>query len=170
VTVTGEDGTAIAHGCSRGQHPWPPAPSDNSPGNPRDGDPPGPDRQQAAQLAELLRQLNVTLTPISRGTCDHRNSEDRYTPSRKLKHLVRARTARCPAPGCGAQSYFCDQDHTVPYPAGPTDECNLSPPCRRHHRCKQAPGWKLEQPEPGLMKWRTPSGRVYTTRPTVYDT
>jgi hypothetical protein len=111
-----------------------------------------------------------TLTPIARGTCDHRNSEDRYTPSRKLKHLVRARTARCPALGCGAQSYFCDQDHTVPYPAGPADECNLSPPCRRHHRCKQAPGWKLEQPEPGLMKWRTPSGRVYTTRPTVYDT
>jgi Domain of unknown function (DUF222) len=170
VTVTGPDGTAIAHGCSRGQHPWSPAPRDNSPGNPRDGDPPGPDQQQAAQLADLLRQLNVTLTPIARGTCDHRNSEDRYTPSRKLKHLVRARTARCPAPGCGAQSYFCDQDHTVPYPAGPTDECNLSPPCRRHHRCKQAPGWKLEQPEPGLMCWTTPSGRTYTTRPTVYDT
>jgi hypothetical protein len=91
VTVTGPDGTAIAHGCSRGQHPWSPEPRDNSPGNPRDGDPPGPDQQQAAQLADLLRQLNVTLTPIARGTCD-------------------------------------------------------------------------------LMCWTGPSGRTYTTRPTVYDT
>jgi Domain of unknown function (DUF222) len=157
VTVTGEDGTAIAHGCARGQHRWTPAPSATDP------------EQQATQLAEFLRQLNVTLTPIAKGTCDHRNREDRYTPSRRLKHLVRARTARCPARGCNAQSYFCDQDHTMPYPAGPTDECNLSPPCRRHHRCKQAPGWRLEQPEPGVMRWTTPAGRVYTTTPTTYD-
>jgi hypothetical protein len=53
---------------------------------------------------------------------------------------------------------------------GPADECNLGPPCRRHHRVKQAPGWKLEQPEPGVVRWTTPSGRSYTTRPTVYET
>jgi hypothetical protein len=29
-----------------------------------------------------------------------------------------------------------------------------------------APGWRLEQPEPGVMRWTTPSGRHYTTRPT----
>jgi hypothetical protein len=116
-----------------------------------------------------LRRLNVTLTPIARGSCDHRSAEDRYRPSRKLAHLVRARTAICPAPGCGAQAIHCDLDHTTAYPAGPTDECNLAPPCRRHHRCKQAPGWKLEQPQPGIMRWTLPSGRVYITTPTVYD-
>jgi hypothetical protein len=57
----------------------------------------------------------------------------------------------------------------VPYPAGATDECNLSPPCSRHHHAKHAPGWKLEQPEPGVMRWTLPSGRVHTTRPTRYD-
>jgi hypothetical protein len=30
-------------------------------------------------------------------------------------------------------------------------------------------GWKLEQPEPGVMRWTTPAGRHYTTRPTVYE-
>ncbi len=164
VTVTGPDGTAIAHGCARGQHPWAPG-SDPGPGGARDGPGPG----QAAQLAGLLRRLNVTFRPIARGTCDHKHQEDRYTPSRKLKHLVRARTATCSAPGCGAQAYHCDLDHTRAYPAGITCECGLGPACRRHHRCKQAPGWALDQPEPGIMCWTTPSGRTYTTTPTVYE-
>ena len=110
-------------------------------------------------------RLNITVTPIAKGSCDHRNAEDRYVPSRKLGHLIRARTATCPAPGCGAHAYHNDLDHTVAYPGGPTDECNIAPPCRRHHRVKQAPGWKLEQPEPGVMRWTTPAGRSYTTRP-----
>jgi len=120
-------------------------------------------------LAQLLRRLNVIIAPIATGECDHRNREDRYTPSRKLKHLVRARNARCTARGCDAQAYHCDLDHTVAYPDGITCECDLSPGCRRHHRCKQAPGWRLEQPEPGVLRWTTPSGRSYTTTPTVYD-
>jgi len=50
-----------------------------------------------------------------------------------------------------------------------TCECGLGPKCRRHHRCKQARGWRLEQPAPGVFRWTTPSGRSYTTTPTVYD-
>jgi hypothetical protein len=180
VTITGPDDTAIAHGCARGQHPWTPEPRQNSPGGrdgptgngtptPQPGDPPGPDQHQAAQLNELLRRLNITVRPIAKGTCDHKHQEDRYTPSRALKHLIRARTASCSAPGCGAQAINCDLDHTRAYPAGITCECDLAPACRRHHKCKQAPGWRLQQPEPGLMRWTTPAGRTYTTRPTIYD-
>jgi len=162
VTLLGPDGTAVAHGCARGAHPWTPGP-----GGARNRD--GPDASQAAALADFLRKLNVTFPPIAKGTCDHRNAEHRYRPSRQLGHLARARTATCPAPGCGAQAYHNDLDHTVAYPAGRTCECNIGPPCRRHHRCKQAPGWTLEQPEPGVFRWTTPSGRAYTTRPTVYE-
>jgi len=169
ITLLAPDGTAAAHGCARGQHPWipppPPAPPDTSQPAARAG----PDPGQAAALADLLRRLNVTFTPIAKGSCDHRNAEDRYRPSRKLGHLVRARTATCPAPGCGAQAQHNDLDHTVAYPAGRTDECNFGPPCRHHHHVKQAPGWKLEQHEPGVFRWTTPSGRVYTTRPTIYE-
>ena len=162
VTLLAPDGTAAAHGCARGPHPWIPPPIT---GTSRAG----PDALQAVALAELLRRLNVTLTPIAKGSCDHASREDRYTPSRKLKDLIRARTARCTAPGCGAQAVHCDLDHTLPYPAGITCQCDLAPACRRHHRCKQAPGWQLIQPQPGVMRWTTPSGRSYTTRPTVYD-
>jgi hypothetical protein len=156
VTVIGKDGEAIAHGCASGQHPWTPATT----AGPAD---------QRAQLAGLLRQLDITLAPIAKGECDHRHQEDRYRPSRKLQHLVRARTTTCPAPGCGAQSIHNEIDHTIPWPAGTTDECDLSPPCSRHHHAKHAPGWKLQQPEPGVMRWTLPSGRVRTTRPTRYD-
>ena len=137
-TLLGPDGTAVAHGCARGSHPWIPPPGDSQ----RNRD--GPDARQAAALATLLRDLNVTFTPIAKGSCDHASAEDRYTPSRKLKHLVRARTATCPAPGCGAHAYHNDLDHTLAYPAGITCQCDLAPPCRRHHRVKQAPGWKLD--------------------------
>ena len=29
-------------------------------------------------------------------------------------------------------------------------------------------GWWLEQPEPGVLIWRTTAGRTYTTTPTQY--
>ena len=29
--------------------------------------------------------------------------------------------------------------------------CSHSPFCRHHHRAKQAEGWRLEQPEPGVL-------------------
>jgi hypothetical protein len=44
----------------------------------------------------------------------------------------------------------------------------LAPLCRHHHRCKQAERWRLEQPEPGVLVWRTPAGRTYATIPTEY--
>ncbi|MHB1433296.1 MAG: HNH endonuclease, partial [Streptosporangiaceae bacterium] len=63
----------------------------------------------------------------------------------------------------------CDDDHTVPFEdGGRTCECNLAPLCRRHHQAKQAVGWHLDQPQPGVLVWTMPSGRTYTTRPTRY--
>ncbi len=158
-TVTGSGGAALEHACAPGSHPWHP------PQSGRDG-PAGP---RSEQLDELLLRLNATPEPIAEGTCDHSHRENRYIPSRKLKHLIRARTARCSAPGCGAQAITSEIDHTVPYPAGASCECNLGPACQRHHHAKHAPGWKLQQTEPGVMRWTTPSGRAYTTRPTQYE-
>jgi hypothetical protein len=128
---------------------------------------PGP-AEQAAQLTALLRRLRVQLAPIAKGHCDHRHYSERYVISRKVKDLIKARTATCPAPGCRRPAAEADADHTVAWPAGPSCECNLGTPCRYHHRCKQAPGWRLDQPQPGVMRWRNPSGRTYTTYPTKY--
>ena len=138
VTALNSDGTAAAHGCATGRHPPP-------------------------DLA------GITLVPVARGPCDHAHAEIGYHPSRKLAHLIRARSARCTAPGCARPAARCDLDHTHPWDqGGRTCECNLAPLCRRHHRCKQAEGWGLEQPEPGVLVWRTPSGRTYASSPTEY--
>ena len=121
-------------------------------------------------LRGLLDFLNIkTITPVIRGPCQHAQAEHRYRPSRKLRHLIKARNATCTATGCGRRAASCDLDHTGPHhQGGRTCECNLAPLCRHHHRCKQAEGWWLEQPEPGVLVWHTPAGRTYTTTPTQY--
>jgi Domain of unknown function (DUF222) len=168
MTAIGPDGTAVAHGCSPGQHPWSPAPPDPEASPPPPPLRDGPYARKAEQFFEFVRALHLRFEPIAKGTCDHRHTEEHYTPSRKLQHLVRARSATCTAPGCQAQAVYADLDHTTPYPEGSTDECNLGPKCRTHHRAKQAPGWKVEQPEPGVFRWTFPSGRTHTTRPSTY--
>jgi hypothetical protein len=139
LTVLHPDGTAAAHGCAPGRHPAPP---------------------------DLSR---FTLHTVIRGPCDHAQAEPHYRPSRKLQHLVTARSTQCTAPGCARPAARCDLDHTVPWDQGGlTCPCNLAPLCRHHHKCKQSDGWILEQPEPGVLHWRTPAGRTYTTTPTEY--
>jgi hypothetical protein len=147
VTGLYPDGTAAAHGCAAGRH------------DPPDGTP----------LQDWLRQLRVRMTPITRGQCHHEHAEPGYRPSRSLQHLVKARNACCTAPGCGRPAVKCDLDHTIAWDKGGiTCECDIAPQCRHHHRCKQAQAWRLEQPEPGVLIWHTPSGRSYTTTPTRY--
>ncbi len=136
LTVLNPDGTAAAHGCAPGRHTAP------------------------------LDLSRFTLTRVIRGPCDHAQAEPGYTPSRRLRHLVATRSTRCTAPGCGRPAASCDLDHSVPWQdGGLTCPCNLSPLCRHHHKCKQRDGWTLEQPEPGVLVWRTPVGRTYTTTP-----
>jgi hypothetical protein len=159
LTVLNPDGTAAAHACATGPRPW--GTGHDPPGH----GPPGP-----LTVRRLQDFLNITtLTPVTRGACQHVRAEDRYRPSRKLSHLVKARNPTCTAPGCGRRATRCDLDHTDPHhDGGRTCECNLAPLCRHHHRCKQAEGWLLEQPEPGVLVWHTPAGRTYTTTPTQY--
>ena len=145
------------------------------PRGPRDslGDtPPGPVSPPPAlnsRARTFIQRLGVTITPLAAGTCDHRNQEPGYTLSARLRHLIAARTVCCTAPGCRRPATRCDFDHTIPYHAGGRScECNVRPLCRRHHRCKHAPRWALQQPDPGTMIWTTPAGRTYTTGPTTY--
>ena len=74
------------------------------------------------------------------------------------------------APGCLAPALNADLDHTIPWPDGPTDQRNLAPRCRAHHRAKQTPDWQADQLAPGVTRWTLPSGRTRITTPTRYDT
>ena len=192
VTALNPDGTAAAHACLSGRHPPPgtgppatgppgtgppghhPPPGTGPPGTgppghhaPSGTGPPGSPPGNGPPRHPLT--LKTPLIPIARGSCDHAHGQVGYHPARTLVHLVRARSATCTAPGCGRPAARCDLDHTTAWDQGGlTCECNLAPLCRHHHRSKQAQGWRLEQPEPGVLKWHTPSGRTFTTTPAEY--
>jgi hypothetical protein len=121
VTVLNPDGTATAHACATGPRPW------------RSGHGPPGYQPGSTTLQGLLDLLNITrLTPVARGPCQHAQAEDRYRPSRKLAHLIKARNTTCTAPGCGRRAARCDLDHTDPHHhGGLTCECNLAPQCKR---------------------------------------
>jgi hypothetical protein len=110
-----------------------------------------------------------TITLLPGHACEHAFQTPAYQPSPALRHLVEARHGSCAFPGCRRPAAQCDKDHTVPYDqGGKTCLCNLAPLCRRHHQAKQAPGWRLGHPQPGITTWTTPSGRTYTTWPSVH--
>jgi hypothetical protein len=80
----------------------------------------------------MIRRLKIPLAEISRDSCGHEHAEDQYEPSRKLRHLVQARSPWCTAPGCTNPAARCDLDHTVPWDKGGIScECNLAPTRKR---------------------------------------
>jgi len=179
--VSEQDGTAVAHGCAPGRHPWaPPRAPDpgngaagdrDGPGQARDRTPDRPDpgaADQRQQAAEFLASLRARFTPVATDACDHGECTGRYQVPRTLKHLIWARNATCTAPCCNRAAAGTDADHTIAWPDGPTCQANLGPACRHHHRAKQAPGWLLDQPAPGTFQWKGPSGQIRTTHPTRY--
>lgn len=98
-------------------------------------------------------------------------SEHQYRPSAGLRRAVEARDVVCRFPGCrrSAAGPGTDLDHTVSWPAGPTDATNLAALCRRHHRLKHSPGWKVHLEPDGLMTWVTPGGHQFSTTPWCYS-
>ena len=143
LTLTGPDGTAVAHGCAR----------------------PG----AASRPGDGLASLTVTIEPLACEMCGHRHETAAYRPSARLRHMIIVRQRTCSFPGCRRNAARCDLDHTVPFgQGGRTCECNLAPLCRRHHRAKQAGGWSLVQTSPGHVTWTLPHGRTYRAGPDPY--
>jgi len=111
----------------------------------------------------------IRLSSVEAGTCTHPRETSAYRPSPTLRHLINIRDRTCFFPPCRRQAVKCDQDHTVPFEqGGRTCECNIGAGCRRHHRAKQAPGWHVDQTEPGQFIWTLPSGRQLTAVPGRY--
>jgi hypothetical protein len=149
VTVTGDDGVPIGHGCAR--------PARRS-------------RRTGGTITESGNwAFNVKLRALAAAECSHERESHNYRPPPSLWHLIQIRNQRCTHAGCRMPAAKCDGDHTLPFEkGGRTCECNLAPLCRHHHRIKQLQGWRLEQPEPGVLAWVTPSGWTYLTGPATY--
>ena len=152
LTVTDGTGRVIGHGC-RGRDRASPAGDRASPG--------GGDR---ASPGGAGRGLVIKIDPLAFPGCGHQRETRGYQLTPRLRHLIEIRDRTCTFPGCRRPAVRCDKDHTVPYGhGGRTCECNTAALCRTHHQVKQADGWHLEQPAPGVLQWTTPSGRTYTT-------
>jgi len=174
LTVTDNQGHAIAHGCAR------PEPRNHrtraGPGPPRfsftpasrDG-PPGGYGAWRLRTPGPGPGLIVTLEPITTDPCDHRFQAKDHDPGARLRHLSQVRHATCTSPVCRRPAAQCDHEHNTPYEAGGrTCLCNTGPKCRHDHRLKQHPQWTVDQLPDGTFRWTTPSGRSYDTEPTRY--
>ena len=91
--------------------------------------------------------------------------EPRYIPAAVLATFIRCRDMTCRFPGCDEPAHRCDIDHTIAYPAGPTQASNLKVLCRKHHLLKTFWGWRDEQLPDGTVIWTCPQGQTYTTYP-----
>ncbi|WP_099037818.1 HNH endonuclease signature motif containing protein [Mycobacterium neglectum] len=91
--------------------------------------------------------------------------QPRYIPTAVLATFIRCRDMTCRFPGCDEPAQHCDLDHTIAYPAGPTQASNLKCLCRKHHLLKTFGGWRDHQSPDGTVIWTSPHGQRYTTHP-----
>ncbi|MGI8328885.1 DUF222 domain-containing protein [Actinomadura scrupuli] len=102
----------------------------------------------------------------------HQHGHHGYRPPAGMRRLVERTHRTCVFPTCDRPAAQCDLDHTLAWNrGGPTCACNLAPLCRRHHKLKQHPHWRLFQPWPGLLVWLTPAGtwHIHHPRPNRFD-
>ena len=167
LTVTDDQGHAVAHGCAR---PEPRSHRKRAGPGARDG--PGFAFEATADPGTWrLRtpgpgpDLIITIDPVTTDPCDHRHEAGGHDPGARLRHLSQVRHATCTSPVCRRPAAQCDLEHNTPYEAGGrTCLCNTGPKCRHDHRLKQHPRWRVDQLPDGTFRWTTPAGRTYDHR------
>lgn len=96
-------------------------------------------------------------------------AEPQYRPSTALDEFVRMRDLTCRFPQCDKPAEYCDVDHAIPWPSGPTHASNLRVLCRKHHLLKTFrsgdDGWNDRQYPDGTIVWTSPAGKTYSTTP-----
>jgi hypothetical protein len=82
-----------------------------------------------------------------------------YRPNASLRRFLQGATPACDFPGCSIPSARCDGEHTIPHDdGGATNEHNVCPRCRRHHRCKTHADWIVRTRPNEYVEWITPAG------------
>ena len=85
VTVTGENGEPIGHGCAP-----PSRPAHNA----------------------MVGAFSLRISALAGTDCAHERESSHYRPPPGLWHLIQIRNPRCTAPGCRMPAAKCDDDHT----------------------------------------------------------
>jgi len=90
----------------------------------------------------------------------------RYRIPEELRRWLQARDETCRFPGCSKKAQRCDIDHTQEWhDGGSTAHDNLAHLCEKHHRVKTLTDWNVEQVGNGVLRWTSPTGRIYLTEP-----
>lgn len=106
-----------------------------------------------------------TACSVTAGGTHTDDVDPRYRVPAAISRFVTFRDKTCRFPNCNVSQRFCDLDHVIPWPDGPTSPSNLMALCRRHHRLKQRPGWSVRLLPDATTVWTDPVGRELTTRP-----
>jgi hypothetical protein len=96
--------------------------------------------------------------PVATGTLSRR-------PTASQRRRAAAEYPTCVMVYCRQPAVESDIDHRRPVSKlGPTEEGNLAPLCRHHHRTRHSTRWRLERLDNGDHKWTSPLGHVYVKR------
>jgi hypothetical protein len=117
----------------------------------------------AAEVRDVLRRMVRTPTVVAPDD-PSRLLQDGHDPTDAQRELVDLRDEGCDGVGCSVPASACDQDHHVPWPAGPTHVDNLRARSERCHGAKHH-GWTVTVDEHGVSTWTSPRGRRYSRLP-----
>ena len=123
---------------------------------------PGIGDLDADQLAKLtaggsLRFHNPEVKPPA---------TDAYEWTAEQRRYLTARDRNCRFPGCRVAAERCELDHIRPFDqGGPTDVDNGICACKRHHRVKHHPGWKIQRFDDNRVEWTSPTGHIPIDHP-----
>ncbi|MGQ0716912.1 MAG: DUF222 domain-containing protein [Pseudonocardiales bacterium] len=107
----------------------------------------------AGVVADLAHQLAHDIPNEGRHDADA--DADRRAPGAALRRYLEIRDRYCTMIGCRAPAHTADKDHTHDHAkGGATIGPNLGDACRHDHRLKGEGGWALQQPAPGVFRWR----------------
>ncbi len=115
--------------------------------------------QRALQLAAQQDAIwqRVLTDPLTGHAVDV--GRRKYSPPAALRDHIQATYPTCTGPGCVKPAHLCDLDHLTAFPVGGTDEENVRPACRPHHRAKTVGGWRVEKSSDGRgVTWVTRHG------------
>ena len=83
-----------------------------------------------------------------------------YRVPTALRRWLGVTSPTCVFPGCARPARDCDLDHLTAWSdGGATDDDNLAPECRHHHRLRHESRWAPSRaPDTGEMRWTSPLG------------
>ncbi|MBT9608148.1 HNH endonuclease signature motif containing protein [Microbacterium sp.] len=112
-------------------------------------------RRLAGEASSWIRVLThpVTAVPIALDRATYR------VPA-ALRRWLGVTSPTCVFPGCGRPARECDLDHLQAWSeGGGTDDENLEPECRHHHRIRHETLWRpARDPDRGDLRWISPLG------------